>query len=211
MKILAHRGFWLTAAEKNTWRAFERALQGSYGIETDLRDAHGAVVISHDMPGGGEASLDQFLALCAAYPQARPLALNIKADGLQVLVRDALAAHHIDDAYVFDMAVPDALGYLQQQVPTYTRCSEYENPPPYLDRATGVWLDAFHHEWYTPQHIRDFLLLGKAVCLVSPELHKRPHTAFWTQLRDSGLHQHPLLSLCTDFPTEAEDFFSVSN
>lgn len=211
MKILAHRGFWTAAAEKNSWAAFERALQGGFGIETDLRDAGGSVVISHDMPRGGEISLDQFLALCAAYPQARPLALNIKADGLQSLVREALAAHAIDHAFVFDMALPDALGYLQQQLPTYTRCSEYENPPAYLARAAGIWLDAFHGEWYAPPDIAAWLQQDKAVCLVSPELHRRPHLAFWTQLRDSGLHRHPLLSLCTDFPTDAKDFFSVQD
>jgi glycerophosphoryl diester phosphodiesterase len=211
MKILAHRGFWTAAAEKNTWSAFERALQDGFGIETDLRDADGQIVIAHDLPRGDEISLDQFLQLCARYPQGRPLALNIKADGLQALVRDTLARHAIDDAFVFDMAVPDALGYLRQQIPTYTRCSEYEPAPAYLAQAAGIWLDAFHSEWYAPQHIEQFLQHGKAVCLVSPELHRRPHLALWRQLRDSGLHQHPLFSLCTDFPSEAKDYFSAQD
>lgn len=207
MLILAHRGFWTAAPEKNTWGAFERALQAGFGIETDLRDALGTVVISHDMPAGGEPTLDAFLALCAQYPDARPLALNVKADGLQAAVRDALARHAIRGAYVFDMAVPDALGYLRHDVPTYTRCSEYEDPPPYLAQAAGVWLDAFHGEWYAPAQVAAFLHQGKQVCLVSPELHRRPHLALWTQLRDSGLHRHALLSLCTDFPADAKEFF----
>lgn len=211
MKILAHRGHWITPLEKNALVAFERALQGGFGIETDLRDAQGGIVISHDMPRGGEMSLDDFLALCAAHPAARPLALNVKADGMQALVRDALAAHRISDAYVFDMAVPDTLGYLAQGVPTYVRCSEYESPEPLLARAEGIWLDAFQGEWYTPDDILGWLNRDKAVCLVSPELHKRPHLAFWSQLRDSGLHRHALLSLCTDFPTDAKEFFRVQD
>lgn len=211
MKILAHRGFWRQASEKNMPAAFERALQGGFGIETDLRDANGRVVISHDMPRGTEMSLDQFLALCARYPDARPLALNIKADGLQSAVQTALAAHQISDAYVFDMAVPDALGYLAQAIPTYTRCSEYEPAPPYLPRAAGIWLDAFHSDWYQSAEIRSWLEQGKQVCLVSPELHRRPHQALWTMLRDSGLHTHPLLSLCTDFPDLAKEVFHAHN
>ncbi|NGZ83092.1 phosphodiesterase [Duganella aceris] len=207
MKIVAHRGYWLDASEKNTPAAFERALAGGFGIETDLRDAGRGVVIAHDMPAGGEMPLDAFLALCARYPAGRPLALNIKADGLQAPVAAALAAHGTADAFVFDMAVPDALGYLQHGLPAYTRSSEYETVPAFLERAAGVWLDAFHGEWYQPAQIAAWLEQGKAVCIVSPELHRRPHLELWRRLRDAGLHRQPALSLCTDFPQAAKDFF----
>lgn len=208
MKLCAHRGHWLQPAEKNSLEAFERALAGGHGIETDVRDAGGAAVIAHDLPSGGEMSLDAFLALSARHPQARPLALNIKADGLQQLVRAALERHAIEGAFVFDMAVPDALGYLRAGLPAYTRCSEYENPPPYQEQAAGLWLDCFHGEWYGRELIAAWLERGKPVCLVSPELHGRPHLACWQQLRDWQLHRHPLLSLCTDFPLEAAAFFA---
>lgn len=209
MKIVAHRGHWLQPPEKNSLAAFVRALEGGAGIETDLRDANGTVVIAHDLPLGGEMTLDDFLALAARYPAGRPLALNIKADGLQRLVKEALARHAIDDAFVFDMSVPDTLGYLRQDLPVYTRCSEYERVPACLDQARGVWLDAFHGEWYDWPLVRSWLAAGKAVCLVSPELHGRPHRAWWEALRANDLHGEPLLSLCTDFPTDAKDFFRV--
>lgn len=207
MKIVAHRGYWLQDQEKNTPAAFERALAGGFGIETDLRDAGRAVVIAHDMPGGSEMTLDSFLTLCARYPDARPLALNIKADGLQAPVAAALAAHGTTEAFVFDMAVPDALGYLQRGLTTYTRHSEYETVPSFIERAAGVWLDAFHGEWYQPADIMHWLAQGKQVCIVSPELHRRPHLALWQRLRDAGLQRHDALSLCTDFPQAAKDFF----
>jgi hypothetical protein len=207
MRISAHRGHWLTTAEKNTIAAFQRALEGGFGIETDLRDAHGGVVIAHDLPRGGEQTLDDFLAMCARYPQARPLALNIKSDGQQALVTQALQRHGITDAFVFDMAVPDALGYLRAAVPTYTRCSEYENPPSFLEQASGVWLDAFLDEWYDAAPIRHWLQQGKAVCIVSPELHGRPHQALWQRLRDWGVQREPQVSLCTDLPLDAKEFF----
>jgi hypothetical protein len=207
MRIAAHRGHWLTTAEKNTTAAFQRALEGGFGIETDLRDAQGGVVIAHDLPRGGEQTLDDFLACCARYPQARPLALNIKSDGQQALVAQALQRHAIEDAFVFDMAVPDALAYLRAGIPAYTRCSEYENDPSFLAQAAGVWLDAFHDEWYDAAPMRRWLQQGKAVCIVSPELHGRPHLALWQRLRAWQLQREPQVTLCTDLPLDAKEFF----
>ena len=54
VEILAHRGFWKKESEKNTQIAFERAFDKGFGIETDLRDIKGEIVISHNMPVGGE-------------------------------------------------------------------------------------------------------------------------------------------------------------
>lgn len=207
MRIVAHRGHWLLPQEKNSLNAFTRALQGGVGIETDLRDANGCVVIAHDLPTGGEMTLDEFLSLAARYPESRPLALNIKADGLQRLVSEALARHAIHDAFVFDMSVPDTLGYVRHGVPLYTRCSEYEPSPACLDQAAGIWLDAFNDEWYDWQLVRGWLAAGKAVCIVSPELHGRSHHEWWEELRANQLHDEPLLELCTDFPDNAKDFF----
>jgi hypothetical protein len=205
MRLLAHRGFWLRADEKNQPLAFRRALDHGFGIETDVRDCAGTLVISHDPPRGGEQTLDDFLAACAAAPAARPLALNVKADGLQAAVQAALQRHAIADAFVFDMAVPDALGYLRAGLPAYTRCSEYEDPPPFLERAAGIWLDGFHADWTDWGRVRGWLDAGKAVCLVSPELHGRPHQACWDALKGSGLAADPRFSLCTDFPAHAKE------
>jgi glycerophosphoryl diester phosphodiesterase len=211
MKIAAHRGFWTTSAEKNSLTAFMRALEGGFGIETDLRDAQGEIVISHDMPRGGEMRLDHFLSLCKNFPDSGPLALNIKADGLQAGVHAALAAHQIDNAFVFDMAVPDALGYLKLKLPTFTRASEYENPPSFYDQAAGIWLDGFHGEWADQALVASWLAYGKSVCMVSPELHGRPHRLAWQAIRAAGLHQQSGFSICTDFPSEAKEFFDAQN
>lgn len=211
MQISAHRGHWLDAADKNSMAAFERALQGGFGIETDLRDAGGAVVIAHDLPRGGEATLDDFLALCARYPQARPLALNIKADGQQALVQQALQRHGIAGAFVFDMAVPDALGYLRAGLCTYTRASEYETVPSFLAQADGVWLDGFHGVWWGRAELDGWLAQGKQVSIVSPELHGRPHLALWQQLRDWGVQHDARVSLCTDYPQIAKDYFDAQD
>jgi len=207
MKFIAHRGHWLKPEEKNSRAAFERALRQGFGIETDLRDAQQKVIIAHDMARGDEMSLEDFLALCRAHPEAGPLALNIKADGLQQPVHTALSAQRGLQAFVFDMAVPDALGYIQRGIPTFTRASEYEPQPAYWAQAQGVWLDAFEHEWYATELIQAWLNAGKQVCVVSPELHRRPPQALWQRLREAHLHAQEGLSLCTDFPQDAREYF----
>ena len=58
LEILAHRGYWKLEKEKNTLYAFEKAFDKYFGIETDLRDAQGEIVISHDIPLGNETKFD---------------------------------------------------------------------------------------------------------------------------------------------------------
>ena len=107
------------------------------------------------------------------------------------------------------MSVPETIVQLRLGLPVYTRASEYEQPPPCYDRAIGVWLDAFLGQWYKMADIRAFLADGKQVAIVSPELHRRAHADLWTDLRASGLTDHPALTLCTDIPEQATAFFGA--
>lgn len=59
--ILAHRGLWREPAERNSLAALEAALAESFGVETDVRDLGGQLVISHDPPGPGTLPLAAFL------------------------------------------------------------------------------------------------------------------------------------------------------
>ncbi len=203
MRLLAHRGWWTTSAEKNLEVAFRRAFDAGFGVETDVRDCAGALVISHDMPTGRELTLDAFLELPGA--AARPLAINVKADGMAGNVARALQEAGARDAFVFDMSVPDALSYVQARVPVYARLSEYEPESALLDHAAGVWLDAFHGPWWAPELVGSLLARGKAVCVVSPELHRRAFDALWHSLEPWAAH--PGLALCTDHPDSARAFF----
>lgn len=208
MKLLAHRGQWLERDETNSFHAFERAWANGYGIETDLRDLNGSVVISHDPPERGVRSLDEFLAAYAARGAATPLALNIKADGLQSAIAKAIVRYRVQNYFVFDMSVPDSLHYLRAGVPVFVRLSEYEQESPLLDRAAGVWLDAFESEWWTLDTVRSLHARGKAVAIVSPELHKRPHEPLWRTLKELERGTRDSLMLCTDFPDTAAETFA---
>lgn len=209
MKVLSHRGYWQKPEEKNTALAFKRSFALGYGTETDIRDCKGDLVISHDMPSGTEIHFDAFLDLVAEestwQSTSLTLALNIKADGLAPTLKKFLDRHPKLDAFAFDMSVPDMRSYIETGVPVFTRMSEVEKQPVWLDLAVGVWLDGFCCEWYDNSVIERLLADGKRVCIVSPELHKRTHVSLWERIRP--LAGEGALMLCTDFPDEAARFF----
>ena len=211
MRILSHRGYWQTPEEKNSEVAFQRSFELGFGTETDIRDARGQLVISHDLPNGQSLSLECFCTLYKQYGAGLPLALNIKADGLQALLKDTLAQFDITNYFVFDMSVPDTRAYLAKDMQVFTRQSEYEPIPPFYSQAVGVWIDCFEGEWIASQTIREHLLAGKEVCLVSPELHHRPYEAFWNLLQTEAFPSERGLMLCTDFPEVARRFFYGEN
>lgn len=206
---ISHRGFWMAPEEENTEGAFRRALEAGFGIETDVRDRDGQAVIAHEPDEPQAMLLSEFLQLYGEYASRPVLALNIKADGLQRLVKEQLERHDIEHYFVFDMSVPDLLGYRAQGVHYYTRVSEYEYAPAAIDEADGVWLDQFETDWVDQAAVRRFADLGKAVCIVSPELHRRDPRLAWASYRNLSVRpgQGPIY-LCTDFPSRAREFFA---
>lgn len=203
MQIISHRGYWLDMAERNQRVAFERSFELGFGTETDVRDVSGRLVISHDMPDGSEMLLDDLLAVMAG--RNLPLAMNIKADGLCAPLKAMFESHSHSNWFVFDMAVPDMRGYLASKVCTYTRLSEVEPTPAWLNEADGIWLDSFGPEWYSSTQLADLLAQGKQICVVSSELHGRDHLPLWRLLGEFKGADN--LTLCTDLPEAARSFF----
>ncbi len=204
MQIISHRGYWLQKPERNLPEAFHRSFDLGFGTETDVRDVAGQLVIAHDMPKGGELTLEGLLDIMAG--RNLPLAINVKADGLAQALAETFARYSHTHWFAFDMAVPDMRSYLNAGLVTYTRLSDVEPSPAWLEQAAGVWLDGFEGEWFSNQVIGDLLSQGKQVCVVSPELHGRAHDALWQQLLELGSHDR--LMLCTDLPADAATFFS---
>lgn len=203
MIVISHRGYWHEAREKNAEVAFHRSFDLGFGTETDVRDRNGTLVISHDMPNGSEMTLAEFLAIVG--DRDLPLAMNIKADGLAAPLASAMREAGLTQWFVFDMAVPDMRAYLNAGVSVYTRMSEIERTPAWLEQSAGVWLDGFEGIWYDLQLIETLLNSGKRVCIVSAELHGRDAAAQWEMLRPVASHES--LMLCTDLPERAKQFF----
>jgi len=191
--------------EKNSYAAFSRSFNLNFGIETDVRDSQNSLVISHDMPKGGEMTLDELLKM--AEGRAITFALNIKADGLAEKIDELLKSHKNKDCFVFDMAIPDMRAYLEVGIPVFTRMSEIEKTPIWFEKAKGVWLDSFDYEWYGKNEINNILSENKEVCIVSPELHKRNYLGLWEALREYSKLDRVMI--CTDYPEECAAFFEI--
>ncbi len=208
MQLLAHRGYWTEASQKNSLLALEKALVCGFGIETDIRDHQGQLVVSHDpVIAGAPVFIETFFALYKELQSQATLALNIKSDGIHSLLKSRLNHFEINNYFVFDSSVPESLHYLRQTMKHFTRHSDVEAVPCLYEESQGVWLDELRKSWISTEAILAHLKNGKQVCLVSPELHKREHLSFWKAIKDAQLQQESQLLLCTDFPREAEQYF----
>ena len=210
--ILAHRGCWNTSEDKNSIDALTMALDIGYGIETDLRDLNGSLVVCHD-PATTRNSFpaDELFSYYSNKGCKSSLALNIKSDGLQELLKRSLDLHSIsaDNFYVFDMSIPDLSQYLKARIPSYTRLSDLETEPVLINQCKGIWLDDFNGCNSNTELIEKYLLLNYPVAVVSPELHGRCSETLWSEIKDKDLHRDKNFYLCTDRPDAAFEFFKV--
>jgi hypothetical protein len=212
MNIISHRGFWKSEQDKNSLEAFEASFSMGLGVETDVRDFGGELVISHDVPAVGAKiiTFEEFLQLAVNYSSTKflTLALNIKSDGLAKLVHEQLATKDCErlGCFVFDMSVPDMRDYFSYGFNVYTRLSEVEPTPAWITACSGVWMDSFESQWFDLDLVREYLSKNKKVCIVSSELHGRDRSELWNLIH--SLRNEAGLMLCTDFPLEADRFFN---
>lgn len=211
MKLLCHRGCWETLDDQNSIASLLRAMRQGFGVETDIRDCNGDLVIAHDIPIAGHVAplvqlLESYIEL-----ESRPLlALNIKSDGLSGHIRSLLGRYKVDKYFMFDMSVPDTISYLKKKMAVAVRVSEYESGQWMLDHADTIWLDAFENDWYDRELILSFLEANKRLCVVSPELHGRSHEAVWDLLKSVPTPLAQELYLCTDLVAQAIEVFDVA-
>lgn len=209
MEIISHRGLWVEQIEKNSPKAFEESFKNNFGTETDIRDFNGELVISHDIANDQSTSFVGFLDQYNHFNSKGMLALNIKSDGLQSLIKRDLEHYNIENYFVFDMSIPDALGYLKIGLNVYIRQSEFEQNMSLMSHfnVKGVWLDAFNGLWYNHKMIEEYLYNQKHVAIVSAELHGRDPIETWSFIKEHNLHLTEGVILCTDYPFKAKEYF----
>lgn len=208
MRIISHRGYWKDSIEKNKEIAFERSFKLGFGTETDFRDLNGKLVVSHDVPTASSVlPLSRLISTYKKYDNSLPLAINIKADGLQSLIKQMIEKMEVKEYFVFDMSIPDTLGYIKLGIDFYIRQSEYEKDLPFYSEAKGIWLDAFGGIWYDEAVIKYHLRNGKRVAIVSAELHKRDYVHQWETIKSWTVTRSKDVILCTDLPEIATEFF----
>ena len=208
MKILAHRGCWNETVTNNSPQALRDALEAGFGFESDLRDYMGELVISHNIADSASQKADEVFRWLRAFGDKYCFAVNIKADGLNEQLALFLKKYHLQNYFTFDMSVPQMVEYQEMGLTYFTRQSEVEPTPIMYKDAAGVWIDGFwDNEWITEDLLNAHIKNGKAVCLVSPELHQREHLGFWARISQFNLDFSRVI-LCTDYPQQAKEFFA---
>jgi len=213
--VLAHRGLWIERPHaKNSLAAIEEAVIEGFGIETDIRDHDGELVIEHDLPLAQKKQLSvrTVLNLLKIYTQSTA-AFNVKSDGLQQLFCSELErfAPGYDAFFLFDWSLPDGVQWKKMDVSMFSRLSEFEPEPQLLSACKGVWIDAFLEDFNDFPRLTDSGFTNKKLCFVSPELHSRDHLCFWYKLKkwiETNHCRKDEIYLCTDFPEHAYDFFN---
>jgi len=210
--ILAHRGLWSSKEEHNSRSAIKLALANGFGIETDIRDHHGGVVLSHDVPLNDDRDLVSYVELLEMLEggdERAGCALNIKSDGLLDIIQHE--PHGISDTcqqlFYFDMSIPETVQYLKHGLRLFARVSEFEAPVFPQSQINGIWLDAFGNDFDQVTEARRLLDQGYTVAFVSPELHGRDRTAVWSEIIQKRLHLEPNFMICTDYPFDAAKVF----
>jgi hypothetical protein len=168
IEIVSHRGWWLTKPEKNSEVAFRRSFEAGFGTETDIRDYHGKLYISHDVPTGNEMPFDTFLEIFVSYNPQLPLFLNIKSDGIDGLIKEQLERFNVQNYFTFDMSVPEMVKYNKNDVKFLSRLSDIEHKPVLAENASGIWVDQFYNDWQSPEIINAVTTSNHTLCFVSP-------------------------------------------
>lgn len=212
MNIIAHRGYWKRTEDKNTITSMEKAFQCGYGIETDIRDYCGKLVLSHDIATAQSESVRSLFELYRKNGRNLLLALNVKADGIQNLLFSLLKEYGIWNYFLFDMSVPELIINQEMGLRFFTRQSDVEFECVKYENAEGVWMDSFFEEAFVTEDIVGRHLSNhKKVCIVSPELHGRDSSFLWSDLKRWKYLESDQLYLCTDKPEEASNFFRVGS
>lgn len=227
MHIIAHRGEWtnqITPYEGNSIEAFKLALSNGYGIEVDIRDFCGKLVVSHNPATSACFQLTELLSYYHQNHYDSCLAFNIKADGLQPLLRSLLKQFDITNYFTFDMSIPNTIIDSLKDMKYFLRQSEYELNPEALGqlyvKSSGIWVDQFEWEQKIFVHnleaVKRHLKNGKKVCWVSPELHpwgveNNFYRPLWNEFKNSlpkDILGSKRLLICTDYPHLAQEVFN---
>ena len=190
--IFAHRGQWNSEVSPNSDQSFHLAAKNGFGIETDVRDCAGHVIVSHD-----PCTNHEHLSLSSLLNNQAQIALNIKTDGIVEEIKKFNHEMLESGSFVFDCSFPQLLAYKKAGIPHAIRISEFEKELPW--KPNYIWLDSFESDWWLEDSRILNLIEDVPTIVVSPELHKRKPEVMWEKvisIRESGID----LSICTDHP-----------
>jgi hypothetical protein len=140
------------------------------GIEFDIRDTGGDIVVQHDPFLGGQLFTD-FLKFC---PSNKFYIVNVKSEGIERRAIADLEAHGIMQFFLLDCSIPMMVRLGREgERRLAVRLSEYESLATVEAMApfvSWVWVDVFTQLPLTNAIETSIRNNGLKLCLVSPEL-----------------------------------------
>jgi hypothetical protein len=175
-----------------------KVIPNEHGVEIDLRESNGEIILSHDPYAQGDRFSDWL-----QHFRHRLIILNVKEDGLEDRIIDQLNQIGISEYFFLDQPFPTLCKSLKNGLFAAVRYSEYERLPVGLPwKFNWVWIDSLSGSWDHLSSIRRNLDgMDPSLCLVSPELQGRIDSEEITYIKrlldDNSLK---LDAVCTKFP-----------
>lgn len=204
MKIICHRGFWSKRSQQNSLKACLDGAKNFDGIEVDLKNQNGKIVLSHD-PITKNSQTISLSELFKKTPNTF-FALNIKEDGLGPELRKLISKHKIDNYMCFDLSFPESLQFNKEQLRVFSRIGDLEQRPTKCPKALVV--DVFNQTKYS-HVLRSLQALERPheLFFISPELHGHPVETNWLKIKNFLGQSNHSGYLCTDLAASASQFF----
>lgn len=140
------------------------------GIEFDVRDSNGRIIVTHDPFTEGQP-LEDFLYFC---PPEKFYIVNIKSEGIELKILQLLKEYSIKNFFFLDCSIPMMVKLGKQYTTNLAvRYSEYESIETVKKMAhlvEWVWIDTFTKIPLTQEQEQELHSLGLKLCFVSPEL-----------------------------------------
>ena len=206
-EILAHRGLWRNDLNsQNTIKSLEDALESGFGIELDVRDFKGSIVISHGPCVDSPVYLEDFFSkVNLERYKSNSIYFNVKSDGLLEIISPEMLTlmQNSSNFYFFDMSVPEFIKYSELGLNVVARLSEYEKSVSFISPKVPLLVDAFHEDWWISENIIEDFHNHNSICFISPELHQRDVVLAWEKFAYiNKVFPRPIFHICTDFPEE---------
>ena len=192
----------------------ESPIDGRFGVELDVRDDSGDIVVCHDPFYAYEKTLTNWILDDVRRYGCRPVyALNIKADGLEDEIEEMFSSVSFirESAFVFNMSYPSMKQYQAKGIPFAERLSEEET---YWGRSPIVWMDRWDWSDAIPcgryvafDHGRPAITIPPTdrkgakcrVYAVSPELHNPDANPSWVEHFWQKCVEWEIDGICTDW------------
>lgn len=140
----------------------------SLGVEVDIRDSQGRLVLQHDPFKDGV----EFAEFLHHYDHGF-IILNVKTEGIESEVLRLVQEHKIEDYFFLDLTVPSIVKLSKRGISKIAvRFSEFEpieNCLALKGKVDWVWIDCFTKVPLTPG-VHQELTRHFKLCLCSPEL-----------------------------------------